>query len=605
VNKLSNSLKIKRLLEKSLTHCQQGQFLEAKLIYEELLRLVPNHPQVLSNLGTIEIQLGDIKKGISYIEKSIKVDPKQPGAISNLANGLLEIEKFEEAIQYYNLALKLDSNFVDAYYNKARALKFVQKYEEAILNYEQAIKLNPQYSQAIVNLGFLYNELKEYDKSLKQYNLALNINPHSAETLYNRGIVYENLNEFENALDDYNLAIKIKPNFADAYNNKSGVFRKLQRYEEAIDIINQSIKIDPNNSVSINKKGLFLFEKKDFDGALNNFNWAIELSPNFADALFNKAILMLSQENYEDGWKFYEARWEAKKLLYIQTSKPELLDFHITQKNILVWSEQGIGDEILYSSLLQDAFKVTNNFIVTIDPRMLSLYQRSFKNISNVNFISSKKLPNEASYDFHLPIGNLGKFFRNSLGDFKDQPFNYLISDIEKSMSLKKAFKNSKKFICGIAWKSKNKEIGADKSLSLKQLLPILELPDIDFISLQYGDTEEEVKSLYEEYGIEIKTIDEIDNFNDIDGLSSLIDACDFVITSSNITAHLSGALGKKTYLFVAYNVGKIWYWHENRNKSLWYPAVNIYRQESNKSWNFPIENVISDVKEDHYGRKN
>lgn len=604
MDKLSNSLKIKRLLEKSLTHCHQGQFLEAKIIYEELLRLVPNHPQVLTNLGTIEIQLGDVKKGVSYIEKSISVDPKQPTAISNLANGLLEIEKFEEAIQYYNLALKLDSNFSDAYYNKARALKFIQKYEEAILNYQQAIKLNPQNSQAIVNLGFLYNELQEYDKSLKQYNLALNINPHSPETLYNRGIVYENLNEFEKALDDYNLAIKINPNFVDAYNNKSGVFRKLQRYEDAIEVVNQSIKIDPNNSVSINKKGLFLFEMKDFEGALNNFNWAIELNPGFSDALFNKAILNLSQDNYEDGWKFYQARWETKKLLYLQTSKPELLDFHITQKNILLWSEQGIGDEILFSSLLQDAFKLSNNFIVSIDSRMLSLYQRSFKKFSNVTFISSKKLPNETSYDFHLPIGNLGKFFRSSLEDFTNQSLNYLLPDIEKSISLKKVFKNSKKFICGIAWKSKNEEIGSDKSLSLKQLLPILKLPDIDFIDLQYGDTEEEKKSLYDEYGIEIKTIDEIDNFNDIDGLSSLIDVCDFVITSSNITAHLSGALGKKTFLLLPYSVGKIWYWHENRNKSLWYPSVNIYRQEKNKSWNFSIENVITDVK-DHYGRKN
>jgi tetratricopeptide (TPR) repeat protein len=604
VNKLSNSLKIKRLLEKSLTHCHQGQFLEAKIIYEELLQLVPNHPQVLTNLGTIEIHLGSIEKGVLYLEKSIKVDPKQPKAISNLANALMEIEKFEEAIQYYNHALKLDFNFVDAYYNKARALKFIKKYEEAILNYQQAIKLNPQYFHAIVNLGFLYNELKEYDKALEQYNLAINLNPQSAEARYNRGIVYENLNESDKALNDYNLAIQIKPNFVDAYNNKSGVFRKLQRYEDAIEVVNQSIKIDPNNSVSINKKGLFLFEKKDFEGALNNFNWAIELNPGFSDAVFNKAILKLSQDNYEDGWKFYQARWEAKKLLYLQTSKPELLDFHITQKNILIWSEQGIGDEILFSSLLQDAFKLSNNFIVSIDRRMLSLYQRSFKKFSNVTFISSKKLPNETSYDFHLPIANLGKFFRNSLEDFKNQSLNYLMSDLEKSLSLKKAFKNSKQFICGIAWKSNNEEIGSDKSLSLKQLLPILELSDIDFIDLQYGDTEEEKKSLYDEYGIEIKTIDEIDNFNDIDGLSSLIDACDFIITSSNITAHMSGALGKKTYLFVPYNVGKIWYWHENRNKSLWYPSVNIYRQESNKSWNFPIENVISDVK-DHYGRKN
>jgi tetratricopeptide (TPR) repeat protein len=604
VNKLSNSLKVKRLLEKSLTHCHQGQFLEAKIIYEELLQLVPNHPQVLTNLGTIEIQLGGIEKGVLYLEKSIKVDPKQPKAISNLANALMEIEKFEEAIQYYNHALKLDSNFSDAYYNKARALKFTQKYEEAILNYQQAIKLNPQYFHAIVNLGFLYNELKEYDKALEQYNLAINLNPQSAEARYNRGIVYENLNESDKALNDYNLAIQIKPNFVDAYNNKSGVFRKLQRYEDAIEVVNQSIKIDPNNSVSINKKGLFLFEKKDFEGALNNFNWAIKLNPGFSDAVFNKAILKLSQDNYEDGWKFYQARWETKKLLYLQTSKPELLDFHITQKNILIWSEQGIGDEILFSSLLQDAFKLSNNFIVSIDPRMLSLFQRSFKKFTNVTFISSKKLPNEISYDFHLPIGNLGKFFRSSLGDFKKQPLNYLICDDEKSMSLKKAFKNSKKFICGIAWKSNNEEIGSDKSLSLKQLLPILELSDIDFIDLQYGETADEKKYLFDEHGIEIKTIDQVDNFSDIDGLSSLIDACDFVITSSNITAHLSGALGKKTYLLMPYSVGKIWYWHENRNKSLWYPSVNIYRQESNNSWNLPIENIISDLK-DHYGRKN
>lgn len=604
MDKLNNSLKIKRLLEKSLTHCHQGQFSEAKLIYEELLQLVANHPQVLTNLGTLELQLGNIEKGVSYLKKSIQVDPKQPNAISNLANGLLEIEKFEEAIQYYNLALNLDPNFVEAYYNKARALKFLKKYEEAILNYEQAIKLNPQYSQAIVNLGFLYNELKDYQKALEQYNLALNIIPYSAETLYNRGIVYENLNEYEKALDDYSNAIKINPNFVDAYNNKSGVFRLLQRYEEAIETINQSIKIDSSNSISINKKGLFLFEKKDFEGALNNFNRAIELSPNYSDALFNKALLKLSQDNYAEGWKFYQSRWEAKKRSYLQTSKPELLDFDIAQKNILIWREQGIGDEILFSSMLQDAFKALNNYIVSVDPRLISLYQRSFKNFSNVTFVSSENLPNETLYDFHLPIGNLGKFFRNSPADFKKQPLNYLICNGEKSMSLKNAFKNSKKFICGIAWKSKNEEIGSEKSLSLKQLVPILSITDIDFIDLQYGDTKEEKKSLDDEYGIEIKTIDEIEKFNDIDGLSSLIDSCDFVITTSNITAHLSGALGKKTYLFVPYNVGKIWYWHESRNISLWYPSVNIYRQESNKSWNFPIVKVISDIKVD-YGRKN
>jgi Tfp pilus assembly protein PilF len=536
MNKLSNSLKIKRLLEKSLLYCNQGQFSEAKIIYEELLRVVPNHPQVLTNLGTIEMQLGEIKKGILYLEKSIKFDPRQPKAISNLANGLMEMEKFEEAIQYYNHAIKLDSNFVDGYYNKARALKFIGKYTEAILNYQKAIKLNPQYSKAIINLGFLYNELKEYDKAVEQYNLALIIAPQNAEVLYNRAIVFQNLNKFEEALNNYNLAI--------------------------------------------------------------------ELNPSFADALFNKATLDLSHDNYEHGWKLYESRWEAKKCLYIQTSKPELFNFSITQKNILIWSEQGIGDQILYSSLLQDAFETSNNFILWVDPRLVDLYKRSFKRFSNVSYISNTTVINEDSYDFHLPIGNLGKFFRNSLDDFKKHPLNYLKSNNKRSISLRKLIKRKEKLVCGIAWKSKNEKIGVDKSLSLQELLPILSLPNFNFVELQYGDTKEEKKSLYDEYGIEIKSIDQIDNYNDIDGLSSLIDSCDFVITSSNITAHLSGALGKNTYLLVPYNVGKIWYWHENRNKSLWYPSVNIYRQESNRSWNFPVENIISDLGV-HYGRKN
>ena len=108
---------------------------------------------------------------------------------------------------------------------------------------------------------------------------------------------------------------------------------------------------------------------------------------------------------------------------------------------------------------------------------------------------------------------------------------------------------------------SKNKAIGKCKSIDLKDFKSILSLPNIDFVDLQYGDTKEEKKSLKDDEGLELIEMADIDNFNDIDKLACLIDVCDFVITTSNVTAHLAGALNKKTYLIVPFTEGRIWYW--------------------------------------------
>ena len=91
-----------------------------------------------------------------------------------------------------------------------------------------------------------------------------------------------------------------------------------------------------------------------------------------------------------------------------------------------------------------------------------------------------------------------------------------------------------------------------------------------------------------------LNKIDGIDNFNDIDGLASLIDACDFIVTISNVTAHMAGALGKKVFLLVPYTKGKIWYWHDNLKTSLWYPSIEIFIQSEIGDWKKPI----SDIKE-------
>jgi hypothetical protein len=121
--------------------------------------------------------------------------------------------------------------------------------------------------------------------------------------------------------------------------------------------------------------------------------------------------------------------------------------------------------------------------------------------------------------------------------------------------------------------------------------------PNKLFINLQYGETRQETKKIFEERKIEIKSIAEIDNFSDIDGLAALISACDYIVTTSNLTAHIAGALNKKTYLLLPYGRGKIWYWGEFSDDSLWYPSIEFFRKTRTDSWADAIEKLSNKLK--------
>jgi tetratricopeptide (TPR) repeat protein len=353
------------------------------------------------------------------------------------------------------------------------------------------------------------------------------------------------------------------------------------------------LNIDSKNIKALNNKGFIHQNLGNFKEALELYYKALEVDPSYPLTLLNIGIINLTKRKFGEGWKNYSFRIKnSENGIYFPSSKPELLDFNISNKTIFIWPEQGVGDQIIYSSLLPDAFKTKNNFYVSLEPRLLPLFRRSFSSVNNVTFISGVENPLDLKFDYQLPIGSLGKFFRNSIQDFSSQPTAYLKADKIKTNQLKQKINKNKKNICGISWMSKNKEFGEEKSLSLIQLLPILSIPNTIFVNLQYGDTSKEIKNISDQYGIEIMSMNEIDNFNDLDGLASLIEACDYIVTSSNVTAHIAGALYKKTYLLLPYAYGKIWYWGENDTHSLWYPSVDIYRNTNSNSWEKPIADL-------------
>ena len=211
-----------------------------------------------------------------------------------------------------------------------------------------------------------------------------------------------------------------------------------------------------------------------------------------------------------------------------------------------------------------------------------------------VDFIDRKKIDTEfieSTIDFQAPMGDLGYLYSvNKIFDANQhKPFlhvnNFSSVGVEKRNHVFKG-----KILCGLSWKSANKDIGLSKSLNLIELAPLLLIENVEFVSLQYGSTKDEIEYIKKSIGINIHTIDELDIYNDIDGLLSLISDCDFIVTTSNVTAHLTGSIGKKGMVLLPFSKGKIWYWHSGEGQSTWYPSLQLASQTQMNDWTYPIQ---------------
>ena len=325
----------------------------------------------------------------------------------------------------------------------------------------------------------------------------------------------------------------------------------------------------------------------------------------------------MTKKKFKEGWEHYEARipmrnehdvmkrYDMLKTFFdIDVGKKELK----TNEKIIILQDAGIGDAILSLSMLKEFHKKYRNISVEADYRLVDLFKRSFPDVEFYPFRESRHeiliKYNLSLFDKGIYWMSLGKYVRQEIADFPKKEIAFLQPDNNKVNEIKSKLQKGKDIICGISWKSEAVE-DRHKTAQLKNLLPIFSIKDIKFIDLQYetkknlGETALEKKNLFKNNNIKIEEYKGIDKFEDIDGLTALISNCDIVVTSSNVTAHIAGGLGIKTFLFVPFSRGRLWYWHDEGDKSIWYPSIKIFRAESAGVWGTIFEKMAEAIKQE------
>lgn len=589
----NNVVKLNKILKQFQDGNQEIAYLNLKKYiskYSEDLIAIYNYAYMSENLSKLEIA---IEKYIYIIKK----DKNHWQSRFNLYLIYIQKRKYEEALKLIDEVLLIKPDYQPALRDKALTKYYLGKPDEGLVYILKSINLNKQDYIALNILGLIYNSLKENSKAKEIFEKAIQINPNYFPSYNNYGNCLQNLNKIDAALINFKKAYELNNNFEEAINNTANIYTIQGKYEEAIKYYNVALKIGGETAKIYYNIGVAFSFMKDFDKAEKFYIKSQNINPNDDILKKNFAILYLAKQNYKKAWLYYDGRLNLQDFSAKNSSFDNIKNNLWKGENIsrdakiLIIKEQGIGDEIIFSSMYNDAINKFPNCKIETEPRLLPMFKRVFNN--EKNFVSyrhySSKIDEIKKFDKILYAGSLGRLFRNNLNDFPKTNFLFQKKDDLKIMN--KKIKNiSNKIKIGITWKSKREIYGDDKSVNLELLKPILQLKNFDFINLQYGETEQEIKKFEKLYKIKIHTIKDVDLFNDFEAISSLLCNLDLFVTISNSTAHLAGALGVPTLLIKPKNHSVFFYWNVPGDSTPWYPSIKIF--EYKDGWEKTIENI-------------
>jgi Tfp pilus assembly protein PilF len=410
------------------------------------------------------------------------------------------------------------------------------------------------------------------------------------------GNVYRLGGRAADATRSYRRALKVDGEHLAALANLGLSLRDQGAPLEALFVLDRALALVPDHVEALFNKALALIDIGESKAADELIERALELDPGFAEAHLQRAFTLLKRSDFAAGWREYAWRTRIPELNHWQEyAYPQWQGEDLAGKRVLVQAEQGLGDQIMFASCLPDVLSRAQHTIIECDPRLAGLFARSFPSAA----IYRHRVEGEPDWsrepvpDFRVRCGDIPRLLRNAIADFPAHR-GYLVPDAGQAAEWRARLDSLGSGLkIGLSWRGGTPGTGqAARSLALDSLLPILTLPSVHFISLQYGSVSAEIAELRTRHGIELHEWSYA--HADMGGVAALIAGLDLVITVCTTAAHLSGALGKAAWVMVP--AVAEWRYLESGAEIPWYPALRLFRQAHINEWNDVIMSIRSEI---------
>jgi len=458
------------------------------------------------------------------------------------------------AVQAYGHAVKREPGNAMYHHDLARSLLAAGRAKDAERSLVTAARLNAHAWDIMCDLGSAQLEQGKTDKALAAFTTALTLKPDAAAAHFNQGTALRDLGRLDEAEAAFRTAARLAPTFLSPMISLITLLGDLGRLEEA----------------------------------QHWFTTAAHLAPGEIQVQQAWAMALLRHGALREGFAIYETRFLPSRfaLPVRPFPYPQWHGENLADKSLLIWTEQGVGDEIFSAGMFPDLIAAAGSCTIECTERIAPLFERSFPDATVVPRRDPPDAATQEPFDFQSAALSLGGLLRPDIDRFP-QHNGYLRADPDLTATLRARYRALKPgtLVVGVAWDSTGRH-GLNKRLPLDQWSPILSQDDVTFISLQYGARKNDP-------GLEKVLLDEgVDALKSLDAAAAQIAAMDLVITVSNTTAHLAGALNIPVWTLLPDGPGCLWYWFRERLDSPWYPSMRMFRQPRPGGWAPVVENA-------------
>ena len=547
-----NTELIKSEIQETKNLIQDRKFTYAESRASILLAKQPGNPKIHELLGDIFFSQSIYKKSVwHYLDASFRdLDNKE-------------------------ILFKLGENI---YYLKYFALA------EAIM--KKVIEKDPLYTQAYITLGLTQQEMNNSEEAIMCYEDAININPKEVFAYLNLALLHKKNKNFDEAIKVYQNAISNNPNNHFILSNLGNLFYLQKKYDDAILCHERAVKIKPDSTVAHYNYANTLFHSGNFDKAKETYQKTLDLNPEFSRANTNYGMISLLTENFDDGFERYHSRIFSDPMIKTIINKQKTIwrGEPLSGKRILVCSESGYGNIIQFSRYIPLLKQLDCEIIFSCPIEI----QHLFENITEIDEII---LPdqNYENFFYWVPLLDLPKILAPDINSECPQPININVND-SKLEEWETLLGIDQKVKIGLCWQGDpNNPRDHLNSVDLSMFKDLLSIKNTSFVSLQKGFARNQIKQ--NEFEKNIIDYDPLidQGSNKFLDTTAILKYLDLVITTDTAIAHLAGSLGTQTWVLLS----KVpdWRWFLNKEESIWYDNMRLFRQDNN-SWNNVFKNL-------------